>query len=338
MKNAKIIFAAIFLFASATVSAQVGSIFDSVWPTATTAAPTFSIGASTPLPMYTSVTLSSATSGSEVCYTIDGSMPTANSQGACTNGLTAATYVMMPTADTITFNAIATSPNNLNSAISSITYIIDHTIPVYRGGTEVPEQKSSAASVTSDALTVSTGQLLYVFCKSDTAASIAISDSASDAFTLLSPIQKSYTGEIVQTGYTFTAGSGKVTFTCTPASAATNQLMMVLQYYPGNLTGIDSQVSQVSAQASSWTSSAISTSAKGLIIACATELGYGTLSAGTIGAQTATSRQISGWGSDGYALCEEAVTNPSYPVQTNITASMSVSSSGYWLSTVGAFK
>jgi hypothetical protein len=336
----------LFLILSFSLPAQVvmtgasRSLFDTVSPANTTAAPTFSLSAASALPMYTTVTISSATSGASVCYTVDGTAPTVNGAGACTNGSTTATYTMTPTVSTVTINAMAVATSMLASATSSITYTIDKTIPVYLGGAEHPTNSSSASSITtSSSVAVTAGQLLHVFCVADAAASIAISDSASDTFTKYNYFQRPDTFETVQSGYAFAKSSGNVTFTCTPASSTTGQLIVAQAYYPGSLTGLDSQVSGTTYTAStSYTSPTFSTTAKGLIISCVKLLTYGTYTAGAIGAQTATIRQVAGWTGAGNGACEDTITNPAYPAQSNITAGISNTASGNWIGSVGAFK
>lgn len=344
---------AILLCAPAIASAQIGSVFDVVWPTGTTAAPTFSLSSATALPMYSSVTIASATNGSSVCYTIDGSAPTLNSAGACTNGLTTATYVMTPSASTITFNAIAAAPSMLTSATSAITYTIDHSIPVFLNSTEAPATKSAVASVTvpyfsySPAVSVTAGQFVYVWCKSNKAngaTAIGISDNLGSTYNML----PGYLGfddtadpvPIYQSGWTFAASSSaKATFTCTSNATAAGMAAIALVYYPGSLSTLDSQVnSYTTSNSASWTSPVFSTTGKGLIIACGDLYNYGTFSPGIIGAQTANMRAVSGYTPAGNSMCEDVVTNPLYPVQTDITAAMNNSISAVWVGGVGAFK
>ena len=67
------------------------------------------------------ITISTTTGGSTICYTIDGSTPTATS-GTCTHGTTYSSAVTVSTTQTI--KAIASQSGYLNSTVSSATYTI----------------------------------------------------------------------------------------------------------------------------------------------------------------------------------------------------------------------
>lgn len=68
------------------------------------------------------VSLSTSTSGSTICYTIDGSTPTANGAGTCTHGTTFTTPIAVALSTTI--NAIGSHTGNLDSAVGSAAYTI----------------------------------------------------------------------------------------------------------------------------------------------------------------------------------------------------------------------
>src|SRR5579859_2166070 len=85
------------------------------------ATPTFSPGAGT----YTStqtVTISDATGSATICYTTDGSTPTANGAGTCTHGTTYSGTVSVSTNETL--NAIGSKSGDTDSGVGSATYVI----------------------------------------------------------------------------------------------------------------------------------------------------------------------------------------------------------------------
>jgi hypothetical protein len=88
---------------------------------ATASTPTFSPVAGT----YTStqsVTISSTTSGATLCYTSDGTTPTANGAGTCTHGTTYSTAVSV--ASSLTLKAVASKSGFLDSSVTSAAYTI----------------------------------------------------------------------------------------------------------------------------------------------------------------------------------------------------------------------
>ena len=100
----------------------------------TVATPTFSPGAGTYVGTQT-VTISDGTSGSTICYTTDGSTPTANGAGACTHGTTYSTPVSVATSETL--KAIGSKAAFLDSAVGSAAYVINSsTVHVTLSGTQ----------------------------------------------------------------------------------------------------------------------------------------------------------------------------------------------------------
>lgn len=73
-----------------------------------------------------SVTLASTTAGAAICYTIDGSIPTAVTAGTC-DGLTYSTPLSV--AVTTTIHTIGTKAANLNSSVGAFAYTITPIVP-----------------------------------------------------------------------------------------------------------------------------------------------------------------------------------------------------------------
>lgn len=69
-----------------------------------------------------SVTLSTTTGGATICYTIDGSTPTATTPGTCSHGTTYSTAITV--AVTTTINAIGTLSGDTNSSLGTFPYTI----------------------------------------------------------------------------------------------------------------------------------------------------------------------------------------------------------------------
>ena len=89
--------------------------------TPTAATPTFSPAAGT-YSSTQSVAISTSTSGATICYTSDGSTPTADGAGTCTHGTTYTTAVSVAT--TLTLKAIASKSGYTDSGVASALYTI----------------------------------------------------------------------------------------------------------------------------------------------------------------------------------------------------------------------
>jgi len=210
--------------------------------------------------------------------------------------------------------------------------------PTFVAYTFVAETNSSnIASITSPAITLSSGDLVFVFCRSGRTASDPLaSSSPANTFTELGGQNTTGLGE-EKAAYAFGVASGSTTFTCTPNTSSGFQSMIVLQYRPGSLTAKDVDTGTSDADSTSTTSNTFSTAnANELILFCATQAGLVTFTAGNIGGVGSTLRGFSGASNSAVdAACEERVVSS---VQTNITAAMSSSVSHVWAGVAVAFK
>lgn len=84
--------------------------------------PTFSPVAGTYTGTQT-VTISTSTSGATICYTTDGTTPTANGSGTCVHGTTYSSTVSVALSETL--KAIASKSAFTDSAVGSATYVIN---------------------------------------------------------------------------------------------------------------------------------------------------------------------------------------------------------------------
>jgi hypothetical protein len=91
------------------------------------AAPTFSPVAGTYASTQT-VTVTSATASATICYTLDGTVPTADGAGTCTHGTTLANGGTVSVATSATVQALGSLSGDTDSAVGSATYTIG--IPV----------------------------------------------------------------------------------------------------------------------------------------------------------------------------------------------------------------
>jgi hypothetical protein len=121
----------------------------------TVATPTFSPVAGT----YTStqnVTISTTTGGATICYTTDGSTPTANGAGTCTHGTTYSGTVSVAVNETL--NAIGSESGFTDSAVGSAVYVI---APIIATPTFSPVAGSYGSPQT---VTLSSGTGGVTFC------------------------------------------------------------------------------------------------------------------------------------------------------------------------------
>jgi hypothetical protein len=109
------------------------------------APPTASLAAGTYLPGQ-SVTLSDVTGGAAICYTTDGSTPTATTPGTCSHGTAYTTPISLSSVGTTTLQALGTLSGLPNSTVTSVAYTVRNTATFY-----VANTGSDAANGTSTA-------------------------------------------------------------------------------------------------------------------------------------------------------------------------------------------
>jgi len=82
------------------------------------------------------VAIASATSGANICYTVDGSAPACDASAACSAGVLFSADI--PVAASQTLKAIACKATMTNSAVVQADYVIDAVVPVISGTTPAP--------------------------------------------------------------------------------------------------------------------------------------------------------------------------------------------------------
>lgn len=138
------------VMAIGTLSGDTNSSVSSFVYVITTAAPTASPVAGT----YTgtqSVALSTATGGAAICYTVDGTTPTATTPGTCSHGTTYSTAISVSASQSIL--AISTITGEANSAVTTFAYVILAVAPTASpaAGTYTGFQTVTLSTVTSGA-------------------------------------------------------------------------------------------------------------------------------------------------------------------------------------------
>jgi len=195
------------------------------------------------------------------------------------------------------------------------------------------ENGGSVASLTSDSnLTLSSGNLVVIACRSGGDRTFTFSDSAGSTYSTITRQLWLGSGASFQIGYTLNSASGSSSFTCTPSSNASNMALVVLRYsVSGGTPVLDTSASTTASSSTSWTSPSFSTASGGLVVACATLANIATYTAGAIGGNTATLRGPSPFDTG----CEDTTFSSA---QSSITAAISTGGSNDWGGSVIAFK
>jgi len=121
----------------------------------TVATPTFSPVAGS-YGVAQTVTISTVTSGATLCFTIDGSTPTADGAGTCTHGTTYSTTITVSTSQTV--KAVGSKSANLDSAVASAAYVINGTAVQ---PTPAPPQGNYTAPQTVSLTTTTPGGVIH---------------------------------------------------------------------------------------------------------------------------------------------------------------------------------
>ena len=79
-----------------------------------------------------SVTISTSTTGATLCYTTDGSTPTANGAGTCTHGTTYSGPVSVPS--NLTIKAVGSLSGDTDSSVGTASYVINASPPAFAVG------------------------------------------------------------------------------------------------------------------------------------------------------------------------------------------------------------
>ena len=121
----------------------------------TVATPVFTMSSGTLL-YPRAIAVATSTSGATICYTIDGSTPTAPTPGTCTNGITLASGSTITISAATTVKAIGTLSAYTNSAVGVGTYTMQVSTPQFS-----PVSNSYTTSQTVSISTVTTGAAIH---------------------------------------------------------------------------------------------------------------------------------------------------------------------------------
>jgi hypothetical protein len=282
----------------------------------------------------TAVTLTPYPSTAAICYTTDGTTPTATTAGTCSHGSTYSSAVSVTSTHTI--NALGTLSGYNNSPVSTAAYTINSfTAPTYN--TNCNNTASGTPSTTVNCtLTATAGDFAFVVCRgggnTTSGSTYAVTSSPATSFSLVSTQVGASNGGN-QASYAFSSTGGSTTYTCTGNTAVTYQCIQVLVYHPGSVTSLATGVSNlVTSSTSTYTSGAINTTGETFAIACGNpEFGGTGGSSGTIGGLTATGRTLV---SSAYSYCQDVVLPSS---TSGITGVLTATVSGTWDGVIAAF-
>lgn len=178
----------------------------------TVATPTFSPGAGT-YSSSQSVTISSSTSGATLCYTTDGSTPTANGAGTCTHGTTYSTAVTVAVNETL--KAVGSLSGDSDSSVGSAAYVLQGSAPTF--------SPAAGTYSSNQSVTISQSQSLAMCytLNGSTPASTGTGSCATGSTSYSSPITVSVTETVKAIGYAngwtdSSVGSAAYTITGTP--------------------------------------------------------------------------------------------------------------------------
>lgn len=234
-------------------------------------------------------------------------------------------------------------PGNMPTAIVSAG-LPPTPVLTYSKTTWVPEDGSSVASITSQAITLGSGDFVVMMCRGNTTtATITASSTPSNSVTALSPQTDGAGGNSIRTFYFPTVSSGSTTFTCSFSPNVSFTGMVVLDYTNTGSTPVLDTSASSSGNSTSIAGASFSTSAAALIVFCASVGGNNsTFSANSIGANTGVLQGANsmngnsqGIGNPEDSACEDTKFSSA---QSSITANMGYGFSHTYATTVMAFK
>lgn len=232
--------------------------------------------------------------------------------------------------DTMGNLLIATSPK----------YTAQKNYPQFAAGTDTAVS-AAAASITSSAVTVTSGDLAVVYCTGNDNSVVTTSVAVSSSLSLGTYVGAGFehSGSDYDEAYYLMGAStgGSSTFTCTPNASKTFQSITVLIFHPGFVTTTDTITTNgYTGTEVPFVSKSFSTTAQGLIVVCAVpEFVSTNIVPGFIGPY----KSASAFGLVGtfQGACQSTVTDAA---QTSITANMGVTSiaTGIWGGAILSFK
>jgi hypothetical protein len=202
----------------------------------TAATPTFSPAAGA-IASGTTIAITSSTSGVTICYTLDGSTPTATTPGTCSHGTSisnggSTTGITSP----LTVEAIATEVGYINSGVGSAAYTVTGGGAAYVPGS-YQGTTQSAPSVTSSTITCPSGGafVLVSFLNSANLAPTGLPSISGTAQIIVAAgsSQVGTTGLLVQNYKIAACNPGTFTITATASGA---QSALLISAYTGLTT------------------------------------------------------------------------------------------------------
>lgn len=313
----------LLLIASSSACGQslVGIIGDVRHASGTVATPTDSPGAGT-YGSTQSVTLSDSTSGSTICYTIDGSTPGAATPGTCDSPPTTTYSTAISVSSTTTIKAIGTKAGFVNSSVLSSTYTIA-AAPTFVNAQSNENSGSSVTTIATAGISHTAGNALAVGCSfniSGASPTVTVTNTAGDTFTQVDKFDDGFTLITTATFYAKNiAGNASDVVTCTLSTARTTPGITVMQFTGLNTSApLDQHVTGNTDSSATVTSASFTTtSASEVIVAFGTA--YTELNPQTWTADTGYTIPSGGASGFGASVGEYKIVSS---IQTAVTASL----------------
>jgi hypothetical protein len=268
------------------------------------------------------VTISGAV-GTTLCYTTDGSTPTATTAGTCTHGSTYSTPVSISTSTTL--NAIATQAGALNSSVASGIYSLPNTFAFVGSAGIQCGTGSGTTSCTLSSFSPTAGHELVICGSANNAASgaftLTLTGIGSNVATpLASNANNSYhsgSGQVGESCWVVnSAVSGSIAPVITPnVSAAYVQAFYIELSSTNPIVGIDAQTANSVGSGSVCPFGAISTATSGEMLVAYEASDTGGASSSLAGGSPnawVQSNTVSGYPAMYYQLNASKVTSQTY--------------------------